>query len=247
MALTKWLLAVAVAAVAMAAGLHSLQLGDAARLSASQASVAAAARAERVRDLSGALELYEAAIRERGAFRLPWADWDIVTQAHARAASALQRLDDGSGSPHQQREQAEAMRNHARAVIAEQPDHPLANGVLADSLARYGEYPAALPFLARIDRLAGRGAPYLDAMGKPSFPLPTVTSSVLPTSASAAAELEAELGPADWGALVNFDSWLRRHGTPHRPHCLVLVQLARSPCCHFCLSQLTPCVALLCV
>ena len=221
MTIPKWPLALALATAALATALHWHQLDESARLAAAQASLDGAAHAERQRDPLAALELYENAISQRtGTYGLylPWGqDWSVLTRAHIRAAGLLQNLDDGSGSLRQQRQRAVATRAHAEAVLEAKPDHPLANGVLADSLARYGDYPAALPFLARLDRLAGRGAPYVDARGRPNFPLPTNAASVLPASASVAFELEADLGPAGWSALVNFDSWLRRHGARISP------------------------------
>ena len=187
---------VAVAAL-VAAGLGALHVRDEAALAAARATFDRARQLEQQRrdDPTAALALYEQAIEQRGGPRLPWSNWRVATHAHANAATLQVRLGDAAGA-----------REHAAAALADEPDSYSALAAMADSWAQTGHYyHEALPYLARLDRLAGRPAAYVDSAGRPTFPPASNQASLLP---------EAWEGPAP---LRRFDGWLRENGAKISP------------------------------
>ena len=192
-----------------------LDYRDESCLSAARSTFDAARQAEQRHETELALELYERAIAARGGIRLPWSNWKVATHAHANVAALMLRLGEGHSI-------ADA-RAHAELALADEPENYPALGAVADSWAQAGDYPAALPYLARVDKILGRPTRYVDEAGRPTFPLPTNAASILPPLSSSAASgasgggSSASSDPETMAALRQFDGWLRANGAKISP------------------------------
>ncbi len=191
--------------VVIATAIGALHLHDESCLATARSRFDAARKLEQT-DPVKSVELYLQTIAERGRIRLPWSNWRVVTHAHANAAKEMLRLGRGTWG-------AEEARSHAELALLDEPSNRVALSAVADSLAQSGRYPAALPYLARIDAASGRPTPYLDATGQPTFPMPSNAASILPTEADGIG-VPAEV---DMLALRRFDSWLRENGARISP------------------------------
>ena len=197
---------VALLVAVAAAAIGALHLRDEACLETARSRFDAARKLEQT-DPARSVELYLQAVEERGRIRLPWSNWRVATHAHANAAQQMLRLGRSSWGP-------DKARSHAEVALLDEPSNRVALGAVADSLAQSGRYPAALPYLARIDADSGRPTPYVDATGQPTFTMPSNTASILPTEADGIA-VPADV---DMAALRRFDTWLRENGARISPN-----------------------------